>query len=318
MRQGGGTVYDGVSASGDATGPADRRRRRRGRSTSTTIPGFGDVAPFLQDAPHYIVDGNALRHVARLGRQPADVQHGQVTPAPTSWDVVFDPASGGYSGHRSPRTTAPSTSPTRRCTSRRTARAGHHRSVRAHPDAVRRGGRAAQGRSTPFVGKYWACSAPRSTTSRAAPRHRHDVAVPGEHAQGERADPVEAIVPERGHDRLGRHVDDVATTPRIPTACSSGWPGCSRPRSRRRSPSTSARRRPTPRPASTSTSGYGGYALPGLLRELRRQRPDFYGSIAFWKTPLADCGDARGQTCIDYSDWTSKWTRDQGLSPTDG
>jgi hypothetical protein len=38
----------------------------------------------------------------------------------------------------------------------------------------------------------------------------------------------------------------------------------------------------------------------------------YYWSIAFWKTPGADCGDGRGQTCIDYSIWTSKWTEIRG------
>ncbi len=33
--------------------------------------------------------------------------------------------------------------------------------------------------------------------------------------------------------------------------------------------------------------GYGPYQLPGLLRRVRRQRPDFYDSISFWKTPQA-------------------------------
>ena len=41
------------------------------RSTSAAIPGFGDVAPFLQNAPHYVVDGKHYGVPARLGRQHA-------------------------------------------------------------------------------------------------------------------------------------------------------------------------------------------------------------------------------------------------------
>ena len=40
--------------------------------------------------------------------------------------------------------------------------------------------------------------------------------------------------------------------------------------------------------------------------------PAFYNTISFWKTPLADCGDDRGQTCVDYSTWTQKWTEIKG------
>ena len=35
---------------------------------------------------------------------------------------------------------------------------------------------------------------------------------------------------------------------------------------------------------------------------------DFLQSLWLWKTPLPDCGDDRGQTCTDYSEWTQAWT----------
>jgi len=31
-------------------------------------------------------------------------------------------------------------------------------------------------------------------------------------------------------------------------------------------------------------------------------------AIYLWKTPTTDCGDSRGQTCMDYSVWQQKWT----------
>jgi putative spermidine/putrescine transport system substrate-binding protein len=36
--------------------------------------------------------------------------------------------------------------------------------------------------------------------------------------------------------------------------------------------------------------------------------PAYFKSIAYWKTPLSDCGDDRGSSCIPYSEWTSAWT----------
>src|SRR5207342_186915 len=36
--------------------------------------------------------------------------------------------------------------------------------------------------------------------------------------------------------------------------------------------------------------------------------PNYFKSIAYWKTPLTDCGDDRGNTCVPYSEWTSAWT----------
>jgi len=33
----------------------------------------------------------------------------------------------------------------------------------------------------------------------------------------------------------------------------------------------------------------------------------FLSQVALWKTPLSDCGNDAGDTCVDYSTWTEKW-----------
>ena len=63
MRQGGGSVYDGVSASGNAIEQADRRRQRRRRSTRRCSREFTNVISPLQPASgtnnsHYVVNGD--------------------------------------------------------------------------------------------------------------------------------------------------------------------------------------------------------------------------------------------------------------------
>ena len=35
---------------------------------------------------------------------------------------------------------------------------------------------------------------------------------------------------------------------------------------------------------------------------------EFLESLYLWKTPLPDCGDDRGEVCKDYSEWTQAWT----------
>ncbi len=98
LRQGGGSVYDGVSASGDAT----NRLIANGDVAAidpTQIPGFGDVAPFLQNAPHYVVNGIHYGVPHGWGGNSLMYRSDIVTPAPTSWNVVFDPtASQPYQG----------------------------------------------------------------------------------------------------------------------------------------------------------------------------------------------------------------------------
>jgi putative spermidine/putrescine transport system substrate-binding protein len=38
----------------------------------------------------------------------------------------------------------------------------------------------------------------------------------------------------------------------------------------------------------------------------------YLSKVFLWKTPLPDCGDSRGETCIDYSAWTNAWTEIRG------
>ncbi len=38
----------------------------------------------------------------------------------------------------------------------------------------------------------------------------------------------------------------------------------------------------------------------------------FLSEINAWTTPTADCGDSRGATCMDYSVWQQKWTEIRG------
>ena len=39
---------------------------------------------------------------------------------------------------------------------------------------------------------------------------------------------------------------------------------------------------------------------------------DYFSKVYFWNTPIADCGDDRGEVCKDYSEWTQAWTEIRG------
>ena len=54
--------------------------------------------------------------------------------------------------------------------------------------------------------------------------------------------------------------------------------------------------------------GVGEYAVANFCQVYSVTDQNYYNAIQFWKTPLADCGDSRGSTCVDYSVWTQKWT----------
>jgi putative spermidine/putrescine transport system substrate-binding protein len=38
----------------------------------------------------------------------------------------------------------------------------------------------------------------------------------------------------------------------------------------------------------------------------------YFDKVAYWSTPIKDCGDDRGQVCKDYSEWTTAWTEIKG------
>jgi putative spermidine/putrescine transport system substrate-binding protein len=38
----------------------------------------------------------------------------------------------------------------------------------------------------------------------------------------------------------------------------------------------------------------------------------YFDKVSFWTTPRKDCGDSRGTTCKDYSDWVQAWTDVKG------
>ena len=166
LRQGGGTVYDGVSASGDAT----NRLIANGDVAAidpTQIPGFGDIAPFLQNAPHYVVNGIHYGVPHGWGGNSLMYRTDVVKPAPTSWNVVFDAdgveaVPGQDHGIRQPDLHR------RRGALPQGAQPGarDHRPVRADPAAVRRGGRPPEDAAPVGRQVLGALLATRSTTSR--------------------------------------------------------------------------------------------------------------------------------------------------------
>jgi putative spermidine/putrescine transport system substrate-binding protein len=38
----------------------------------------------------------------------------------------------------------------------------------------------------------------------------------------------------------------------------------------------------------------------------------YFKRVAYWTTPVKDCGDDRGEVCKDYSEWVQAWTEIKG------
>ena len=39
---------------------------------------------------------------------------------------------------------------------------------------------------------------------------------------------------------------------------------------------------------------------------------EFFDEVDFWATPTRNCGDDRGNVCVDYSKWVQAWTEIKG------
>jgi putative spermidine/putrescine transport system substrate-binding protein len=51
---------------------------------------------------------------------------------------------------------------------------------------------------------------------------------------------------------------------------------------------------------------------PKFCDDYHAADPSFWKNVYYWNTPLADCGDDRGEECMDYNDWVSAWTEIKG------
>ncbi|MGZ4202277.1 MAG: extracellular solute-binding protein [Thermoleophilaceae bacterium] len=89
MRQGGGSQYDMVSASGDAS-----LRLIRGGDVQPVnvnlIPDWQNFIPQLKSPPHNTVDGKHYGISLQWGPNTLLYNTQKVTPAPTSWAALYD------------------------------------------------------------------------------------------------------------------------------------------------------------------------------------------------------------------------------------
>ena len=261
--------YDVVSASGDAS----LRLIASGDAAPVNtdlLKSYADIQPFLKDRAWNSVDGQMYGIPQGWGANLLMWRTDKVKPAPTGWDAVFEkdsPYAGKITAYDSPIYIADAalylmnTQPD----------LGHQEPLRARPEAARRGGRAAQdssGRRSRSTGR---------TTSRSSRRSPAATRVIGTTwqfiANLVEADkvPVEALVPERGLDRLVGHLDGQRAVEELQLRLRVDGLH-RRPRGQRRSrPSTSVRRRPTPRPATSRRTRAFCDDLPRRRQGLRRQ-----------------------------------------------
>jgi len=310
MRQGGGTVYDGVSASGDAT----NRLIANGDVAEINvnlIPDYPDIAPFLQSPAHNTVNGKHYGISHGWGGNTLMYRTDKVTPAPTSWATVFDPtASKPYQGkitaYDSPiyiadaalylKTANPSLGIT-----------DPYELTQPQFDAAV----ALLTAQQPWVAKYWSLytdEITNFTNGSTVIGTTWPYQVNTLKASGVK---VDAVVPTEG--MTGWADTWMMSAHAAHPNCMYKWMAWMvTPKVQAEVAEYFGEAPANPKACTILDATYGSYGVKNFCTLYHVNDTAFYGAISFWKTPLADCGDSRGTTCVDYSKWATAWTAIKG------
>jgi putative spermidine/putrescine transport system substrate-binding protein len=318
MRQGGGTVYDGVSASGDASNRLIAGGDVGAIDTSL-FPQFANViGPLNPDGgtnnAHYVVDGNVYGTPYMYGPNFLMYNTEEVTPAPTSWDVTFEadtPYAGSITVYDSPIFIADAAM-----------------YLMAHnPDL---------GITDPYeLSREQFDAAVELLKTQAGNVVRPwalytdeiDGFVDGSMVVGtawpinlslaELDVPVDAVIPSEGvtgwadtwmisanapHPNCMLKWMDWTMQPDVQAEVAV-WYGAA---------GSNTLSCDATRDLLVEFYGKGADAAVDTVRYGNCGNVEFLDSIHLWKTPVPTCGDDRGDVCIDYSEWTQAWTEIRG------
>lgn len=303
MRQQGGTLYDGVSASGDAT----NRLIANGDVAAvdvTTFPDYAQVMESLKAPPHNTVDGVHYGVPYMWGPNLLMYNTEVVKPAPTSWDVVFEadsPYAGKITAYDSPIYIADAAMYLKAHRPELGITDPYELTQEQLDAAVE-----LLKQQASMVGKYWAVYT-----------DEIDGFVSGDMVVGTawpvnwqytKAEgvPVEAIIPSEG---VTGWADTWMMSANAPHPnCMLKWMEYTL----RAEVQTQVAEFYGATPSNTRSCDQLNADLGEDAAAYHCGDDAFLSSVYLWKTPLPDCGDERGQVCMDYSAWTNAWTEIRG------
>jgi putative spermidine/putrescine transport system substrate-binding protein len=291
--------YDGVSASGDATNRLIAAGDVKAVDVQKLIPDWKDISKPLQSPPHNTVDGLHYGVSYEWGADVLMYNTEVVKPAPTSWGVMFDGKS--YSGkvdaYDSPIYIADaavylkSTQPDLGITD------PYELDQKQFDAAV-----SLLKTQRKQIGNYWG-----SYTSQISDFKNGSIVIGATwpyqyNTLKSEHQPVASVLPAEGatgwadtwmlssqaqHPNCMLQWMKWATTPFVQahTAYTFG----------------SA-------PANPKACTILDKMVANYCNDYHVTDESYFKQIAYWKTPLSDCGDSRGNTCIPYSEWTTAWT----------
>jgi putative spermidine/putrescine transport system substrate-binding protein len=300
MRQGGGTQYDLVSASGDAS-----LRLIRGGDVQPVntklIPDFKDIIPQLQSPSHNTVDGKHYGISLQWGPNVLLYNTSKVAK-PSSWESIYNPK---YRGQITVPDNPIQIADAALYLSKHQPGLGikdPYELTSAQLDAAAN----LLKQQRPLIKKYWALAS-----------DEIDVFKNGDAVIGA-AWPYQTIT-------LQGDKTPVADT--IPSEGATGWADTWMLSSHAQHPNCAyqwIKWVTTPKvqaqqalyfgetPANTKACSFMDQIQKGSCAQYHANAPaSYFNSIRFWKTPTADCGNGNND-CMDYTAWQQKWTEIKG------
>jgi putative spermidine/putrescine transport system substrate-binding protein len=293
--------YDAVSASGDAS----LRLIASGDAAPVNtdlVPNYQDIFPDLKMQPWNSVDGKAYGIPHGRGANLLMYNTEKVKPAPTSWSAVFDGAfahKGHVTAYDSPIYIADAAlylKATKPELGIDNPYELDDKQFQASVDLLKQ--------QATVVGEYW------SDYAKAVQAFKSGSTVLGTTwqiianlAEGEKA-PVKAILPKEGATGWSDTwmVSSKAANPN----CAYMW------MNHVISPKVNAQIAEWFGEAPANKLSCQETADKNHCATFHADDEAYFDQVAYWTTPIKECGDDRGAVCKDYSAWTTAWTEIKG------
>jgi putative spermidine/putrescine transport system substrate-binding protein len=293
--------YDGVSASGDATLRLIQAGDVAPVNTSL-IPNYADVFPGLKDKPHNTVNGKNYGVPHGRGANLLMWRTDKVSPAPDSWGVVWDKNSkykGKVTAYDSPIYIADAALYLKATKPELGITNVYELDQQQFDAAI-----ALLKDQRTIIGEYWSDY----TKSQAS------------FTQG---NSVVGTTWQVIANLLTAEKVKVATT--LPKEGSTGWsdtwmiaknakhPNCMyRFMNHIISPEANAKVAEYFGEAPSNAKSCALTADKDHCKTFHAEDEAYFAKVAYWTTPVKECGDTRGAVCKDYSEWVSAWTTVKG------
>jgi putative spermidine/putrescine transport system substrate-binding protein len=297
--------YDGVSASGDAT-----LRLIAGGDVAPVntdlIPNYADVFDALKGQPHNTVDGKAYGIPHGRGANLLMFNRDVVKPAPDSWGVVFggpksEPYKGKVTAYDNPIYIADAAlylKATQPDLGIDNVYELDDKQFQAAVDLLKQ--------QRGVIGEYWSDY----TKEQAAFTSGDSVVgttwqVIANLIEGDKkSPPIAAILPKEG--ATGWSDTWMISSEAKHPNCMYKW------MDHIISPKANAAVAEWFGEAPANRKSCAETAVKDHCEIFHADDEEYFDQVAYWTTPRKDCGDDRGETCKDYSEWVKAWTEIKG------